>query len=155
MSKAHNIHIQVQTQTFDVNNEIARLTKGNPRIGAVVSFIGLVRDLNEGDNVGQLTLEHYSGMTEKSLEDITQQASERWDLLGQTIIHRVGALQPTEPIVLVLSASIHRQHAFKSCEFMMDILKTSAPFWKKERTDQGERWVDVRVSDEKEKKKWD
>jgi molybdopterin synthase catalytic subunit len=148
------VHIAVQTEDFDVNAEMQRLRHNNAAIGAVTAFVGLVRDINDGDRVATMTLEHYPGMTEKSLADIAEQAQQRWQLQGITIIHRVGRLNPTEQIVLVLTASAHRQAAFASAEFIMDYLKSQAPFWKKEETPQGARWVDARESDETALTRW-
>ncbi len=139
--------VAVQTETFDLNAEVAALYLNNPKVGAVVSFLGLVRDINEGQGVSTLSLEHYPGMTEKSLEKIVAEAGGRWEVLDATVIHRIGTLQPTEPIVLVAVASGHRGDAFAACEFIMDFLKTRAPFWKKEATPAGEHWVDARESD--------
>ncbi len=134
--------IRVQQEDFDPGAEIellrARLRAG---AGAMVSFIGLVRDLNEGDNVTGMTLEHYPGMTEKALAGIAAEATARWKLIDAVIIHRVGPLGPNDRIVLVITASAHRKDAFQACEFMIDALKTKAPFWKKETTSQGDRWV--------------
>ena len=146
--------ISVQTTDFDVGAEIAALRNGNPAIGAIASFIGLVRDINDGSGVSALALEHYPGMTEKALNSIAEQAAARWDVLGCTVIHRVGELKPADQIVLVIVASAHRGHAFDACEFIMDYLKTQAPFWKKERTAQGERWVDSRDSDAEAALRW-
>ncbi|UCD67879.1 MAG: molybdopterin synthase catalytic subunit MoaE [Betaproteobacteria bacterium] len=146
--------VRVQTEDFDVGAEIARLRKGNPRVGAVASFIGVVRDLNEGDEVATLTLEHYPGMTEKSLKDIVAQAKQRWDVYDALVVHRVGVLQPLDQIVLVVVTSAHRGEAFKACEFLMDYLKTRAPFWKKEATPQGSRWVEARASDDAAAERW-
>jgi len=146
--------ISVQTDDFDVSTEMQRLRQDNASIGAIVSFVGLVRDLNEGNVVSTMTLEHYAGMTEKSLADIAEQAKARWPLQGITIIHRVGELQPTEQIVLVLTASAHRHAAFASAEFIMDYLKSQAPFWKKEETPEGAHWVDARESDEVALARW-
>ena len=146
--------VAVQSEPFDLAAEVAALHRANPRVGAVASFLGLVRDVNEGDGVHTLTLEHYPGMTEKSLERIVRDALARWDLLDATVIHRVGEMQPTEPIVLVAVASAHRGEAFAACEFIMDYLKTRAPFWKKEMTPDGERWVDAKESDELAASKW-
>ena len=146
--------IAVQTEAFDLNVEVAALYAANPKVGAVASFLGLVRDVNEGDGVATLTLEHYPGMTERALEKIVAEAQARWDLLDATVIHRVGELHPTEPIVLVAVASGHRQDAFAACEFIMDYLKTQAPFWKKEITPEGPRWVDARQSDEDAAARW-
>ncbi len=146
--------ISVQTSDFDVSNELAIMRSSNPAIGAVVNFVGLVRDRNDGQTVSAMELEHYSGMTEKSLQAIAEQAQQRWNLLEVLIIHRVGVLQPKDQIVMVAAASAHRGEAFAACEFMMDYLKTEAPFWKKETTPEGERWVDARESDSVAKHKW-
>jgi molybdopterin synthase catalytic subunit len=148
--------IRVQTDDFDLSGELAlmRARKGAAGIGAVASFIGLVRDVNDGSGVSSLTLEHYPAMTEKALADIVGQAESRWELLDCTLIHRVGPLKPTDQIVLVMVASAHRGHAFAACEFIMDFLKTSAPFWKKEGTPAGERWVDARESDDAATQRW-
>jgi molybdopterin synthase catalytic subunit len=147
--------VRVQHENFDVNVEIARLRASNPRIGAVACFIGVVRDLNEGDAVASMTLEHYPGMTEKALERIIARARERWDLYDVLVVHRVGELRPTDPIVLVIVTSAHRGEAFDACEFVMDYLKTEAPFWKKETTPSGERWVDARDGDDMARDRWD
>ena len=146
--------VRVQSEDFDTGAEIARLRLGNPRVGAVVAFVGTVRDLNDGRSVAGLTLEHYPGMTEKSLEAICAQARGRWRLEDLVVIHRVGELQPTDQIVLVAVASAHRGEAFEACEFLMDYLKTQAPFWKKESTPQGGRWVEARDSDEQAASRW-
>ena len=146
--------VRVQSEDFQVGDEIARLRAGNPRVGAVVSFIGTVRDLNEGQGVSTLTLEHYPGMTEKSLADICDQARARWDLEDLLVIHRYGELRPLDQIVLVVTTSAHRGEAFLACEFIMDYLKTQAPFWKKETTPQGERWVQARDTDDVAAQRW-
>lgn len=146
--------VRVQTEDFDVGFEINQLGKARKDIGAVVSFVGLVRDLNNGDTISQLTLEHYPGMTEKSLISIIGQAEKRWRILDALIIHRVGTLQPSDQIVLVAVTSAHRGDAFAACEFIMDYLKTEAPFWKKEVTSQGERWVDDKQEDEAARDRW-
>lgn len=146
--------VSVQTEDFDAGLEISRLRNARKDTGAVVSFIGLVRDLNEGDQVSQLTLEHYPGMTEKALEAIVSQAQNRWAIFDVTVIHRVGALQAMEQIVLVAVSSAHRSEAFKACEFIMDYLKTEAPFWKKERTQSGERWLDAKSTDDEARERW-
>ncbi len=146
--------IQVQEADFDVGAEISALRAGNPQIGAVASFIGLVRDMNDGSNVAAMTLEHYPAMTHKALAAIVADAETRWTLLGCTVIHRVGALFPTDQIVLVAVATSHRADAFAACEFIMDYLKTQAPFWKKEQTPEGERWVESRHSDEAAAGRW-
>lgn len=147
-------HISVQASDFDVNTEMQRLKSYSREIGAIACFVGLVRDINDDSKVSEMTLEHYPGMTEKSLADIAAQAQQRWPLQGITIIHRVGLLQPSDQIVLVLTASRHRHAAFESAEFLMDFLKSNAPFWKKENTAEGERWVDARESDEQAIARW-
>jgi molybdopterin synthase catalytic subunit len=146
--------ILVHESDFDPGAEIAALHAGQPRVGAVASFVGLVRDLNEGQGVTALTLEHYPAMTEKSLREIVEQAMARWDLLDVTVIHRVGRLMPLDRIVFVGVASMHRGDAFAACEFIMDYLKTRAPFWKKEGTPEGDKWVDARASDETAADRW-
>lgn len=146
--------ISVQTHDFDVSAELAQMRATNPAIGAVVNFVGLVRDRNDGQNIRTMELEHYPGMTEKSLQMIAEQACQRWNLIDALIIHRVGLLQPLDQIVMVAAASAHRGEAFAACEFMMDYLKTEAPFWKKESTPEGERWVDARESDSQAVNKW-
>lgn len=146
--------ICVQTQDFDAGLEISQLRSARKDIGAVVSFIGQVRDLNEGNTISQLTLEHYPGMTEKALEAIVAQARSRWDIFDAVVIHRIGTLQPNDQIVLVAVSSAHRGEAFKACEFIMDYLKTEAPFWKKEVTSSGERWVDAKLTDEDARERW-
>ena len=140
--------IRIQEGDFDLSAEIATLRKGDPRVGAVVSFLGTVRDMNEGSEVQELTLEHYEGMTEKALEEILSQAKSRWDIYQALVIHRIGPLLPEDQIVLVAVTSAHRGEAFAACEFIMDYLKTAAPFWKKENTPEGARWVDARVTDD-------
>lgn len=147
--------VKVQVEDFDAGAEIARLRLSRPDIGAVAAFIGQVRDINDGHNIAGMTLEHYPGMTEKALQDIVSQASTRWDILDALVIHRVGPLQPTDQIVLVAVAGRHRGEAFAACEFIMDYLKTQAPFWKKERTSEGERWVEARASDDSAKARWE
>ncbi len=146
--------IQVGESDFDPGAEIAALHAGQPRVGAVASFVGLVRDLNEGDRVTTLTLEHYPAMTEKSLREIVDEAMGRWRLLDVTVIHRVGRLEPQDRIVFVGVASMHRGDAFAACEFIMDYLKTRAPFWKKEGTLEGDRWVEARSSDDSAAERW-
>ena len=147
--------IKVQTEPFDSSAIQDELRADNPAIGAVVSFIGLMRDMNEGDLVATMTLEHYPGMTEKALEAIVGEADARWDLMGIRVVHRVGDLLPLDPIVLVAVASAHRGEAFQACEFIIDYLKTRAPFWKKEKTLEGERWVDARHSDDEAEGRWE
>ena len=148
------IAVRVQYEDFDAGLEIARLRANNPKVGAVATFIGVVRDLNEGAAVGSITLEHYPGMTEKSLTTIAEQAKTRWNLIGILVIHRVGTLAPADQIVLVATASSHRGDAFAACQFVMDYLKTEAPFWKKETTRSGVRWVDARDSDAHARDRW-
>ena len=146
--------IRVQTEDFDLSTETAALAAGNARIGAIASFIGLVRDISDGSGVSTLSLEHYPGMTEKALTKIVDDARARWDVIDCTVIHRVGELKPTDQIVLVIVASSHRGDAFDACEFIMDYLKTEAPFWKKEQTPEGSRWVDSRESDSSAAMRW-
>lgn len=146
--------IRVQIEDFDAGFEINQLRKARKDVGAVVSFIGQVRDINEGDNVTQLTLEHYPGMTEKSLNAIVAEAKARWNIIDVLVIHRVGTLQPCDQIVMVAVSGAHRGEAFAACEFVMDYLKTEAPFWKKEVTPAGERWVEARASDDDAKERW-
>ena len=146
--------IRVQENDFDISAEIAALRKGDPRVGAVVTFLGTVRDLNDGSQIKEMTLEHYPGMTEKALEEIVAQAKSRWDIYQALVIHRVGPLLPENQIVLVAVTSAHRGEAFAACEFIMDYLKTAAPFWKKEETPEGGRWVDARVTDETAMARW-
>ena len=146
--------VHIQTEDFDVGLELNKLRLSNPAIGAVVSFVGQVRDINDGSSVNTLTLEHYPEMTEKALATIEAEAKSRWDVLDSLIIHRVGTLQPLDQIVLILVASGHRGDAFSACEFIMDYLKTSAPFWKKEATSQGDRWVEAKLSDDVAKARW-
>ena len=146
--------VRVQTQDFDAGLELAQLRLARKDVGAVVSFIGQVRDFNDGDTVSQLSLEHYPGMTEKALAAIVAQAKSRWDIVDTLIIHRVGTLQPLDQIVLVAVSGAHRGEAFKACEFIMDALKTEAPFWKKEVTASGERWLDAKDSDDVARERW-
>jgi molybdopterin synthase catalytic subunit len=147
--------IRVQSEDFDLAQEIAALRLANPKIGAVVSFLGTVRDMNDGAAVSEMELEHYPGMTEKALEGIVLQAKARWDIVDALVIHRVGPLKPLDQIVLVAVASAHRGVAFAACEFIIDYLKTQAPFWKKEQTPEGARWVDARVTDDAAMEKWE
>lgn len=146
--------VRVQTADFDVGAEIAALRGADGRVGAVAAFIGTVRDVNAGSGVTTMTLEHYPGMTEKALEAIIAEARGRWDLLELLVIHRVGELAPTDQIVLVAVTSAHRGEAFAACEFVMDYLKTRAPFWKKEATPAGTRWVEARESDDAAAARW-
>jgi molybdopterin synthase catalytic subunit len=146
--------VRVQEADFDMGAELQSLTQGRQDVGAVASFVGLVRDANDGSHVHGMTLEHYPGMTEQALEDICTQAHSRWDLQASLVIHRVGKLQPGDRIVMVGVASAHRGEAFAACEFIMDFLKTRAPFWKKEDTPAGGRWVDARASDDTAAERW-
>lgn len=146
--------VRVQNADFDLSTEVAALRAQDPRVGAVVSFVGTVRDMNDGASVAAMELEHYPGMTELALEQIVAQARARWPLHGVAVIHRVGPLQPMEQIVLVACSAAHRGEAFAACEFIIDYLKTDAPFWKKEQTSEGARWVDARVTDDTARAKW-
>jgi molybdopterin synthase catalytic subunit len=146
--------VRVQSEDFDVGRELESLTRGRADVGGLASFVGLVRDANDGHAIQGMTLEHYPGMTEKALEDICAQAHDRWDLIDTLLIHRTGALVPGDRIVLVGVASAHRGEAFQACEFIMDYLKTRAPFWKKEDTAQGARWVEARASDDVAAGRW-
>jgi molybdopterin synthase catalytic subunit len=149
-----NSRVSIQTQDFDLSAEVAALRAGDKRVGAVCSFVGTVRDRNDGDAVSTLELEHYPGMTEKAIEGMIDEAFARFDLYAARVIHRVGLLQPLDQIVLVVVTSAHRGESFQACEFLMDYLKTQAPFWKKEQTPAGARWVDARVSDDAALAKW-
>ncbi|WP_316366803.1 molybdopterin synthase catalytic subunit MoaE [Candidatus Thiodiazotropha sp. CDECU1] len=147
-------NITIQADPFDPNHEVDLLRGNDSSIGAVVTFIGLMRDINEGERVEKLTLEHYPGMTEHALQQIVDEAGSRWEIQHCRVVHRVGVLLPTDPIVLVAVASRHRKQAFKACEFIIDYLKTRAPFWKKETTPEGDRWVDARESDDEATLQW-
>jgi molybdopterin synthase catalytic subunit len=146
--------VRVQAEDFDTGRELDALTRGRTDVGALASFTGLVRDANDGTRVSAMTLEHYPGMTQKALEDICAQAHSRWDLIDTLVIHRVGALKPGDRIVLVGVASAHRGDAFAACEFIMDYLKTRAPFWKREETPEGSRWVEAREGDDAAAQRW-
>ena len=150
--------ISVQLEDFDAGREMAAVRAGNPKVGAVASFIGVVRDVNEGaagmTAVATMTLEHYPGMTEKALQKIVDEAKGRWEVLDCTVIHRVGRLEPADQIVFVAVASGHRGDAFAACEFIMDYLKTQAPFWKKEETQDGARWVEAKGADDTAAERW-
>ncbi len=146
--------VRVQEADFDVGAELAALRAGDARVGALASFLGLVRDMNDGASVSGMTLEHYPGMTEKSLEAIVAEARQRWDIYDALVIHRVGPLKPCDQIVLVAVTSAHRGESFAACEFIMDYLKTQAPFWKKEATADGGRWVDARETDDSAAARW-
>ncbi len=148
------MQVRVQHEDFDAGREIAALRAGDASVGAVAVFIGTVRDVNEGSGVATMTLEHYPGMTEKSLRSILAAAAARWRLIDGLVIHRIGALAPTDQIVMVAITSAHRGDAFAACEFVMDFLKTQAPFWKKEATADGDRWVDARVVDDEAASRW-
>ena len=147
--------VRVQTEDFDVSRELAALRGGDTRVGAVAAFVGTVRDVNDDATVATLTLEHYPGMTEKALAAIVDEAKGRWDIVDALVIHRVGELAPADQIVLVGVTGAHRGEAFAACEFIMDYLKTRAPFWKKEATPGGARWVDARASDDDAAARWD
>ena len=146
--------VSIQTQDFDLTRELDELRKGDRRVGAVCSFIGTVRDRNDGLSVSSMELEHYPGMTEKAIEAMIDDAVMRFDIFAARVVHRVGLLQPLDQIVLVAVSSAHRGESFKACEFLMDYLKTQAPFWKKEQTPDGARWVDARVTDDAALAKW-
>ncbi|MDP1685591.1 molybdenum cofactor biosynthesis protein MoaE [Hydrogenophaga sp.] len=146
--------VSIQTDDFDLSAEVARLRETNKGVGAVCSFIGTVRDRNDGQSISTMELEHYPGMTEKSIEAMIDEAHKRFNILGARVIHRVGLLQPLDQIVLVAVTSAHRGQSFQACEFLMDYLKTQAPFWKKEQTPEGARWVDARVSDDAALARW-
>ncbi|MCY7387168.1 MAG: molybdenum cofactor biosynthesis protein MoaE [Burkholderiales bacterium] len=146
--------IRVQVEDFDLGAEVNALRAGNAKIGGIAAFVGLVRDINDGVGVSTLTLEHYPAMTQKALVEIVDQACARWDVIDATVIHRVGKLLPTDQIVLAIVASGHRGDAFQACEFIMDFLKTQAPFWKKESTRAGERWVEARPGDDVASSRW-
>ena len=151
--------VRIQHGVFDVSQEIAALQANDPRVGAVCTFLGTVRDRNlQGDvhaaSVQSLELEHYPGMTEKSIEAMIDEAHRRFDILGARVVHRIGVLAPTEQVVLVVVASAHRGESFQACEFLMEYLKTQAPFWKKESTPSGAHWVDARVSDDAALARW-
>ncbi|HEV7821877.1 MAG TPA: molybdopterin synthase catalytic subunit MoaE [Burkholderiales bacterium] len=146
--------VRVQTEDFDTGREISQLRSGDARVGAVAAFVGVVRDMNDGSAVADMELEHYPGMTEKAIAEIIDQAKSRWDIFDVLVVHRVGRLHPTDQIVLVVVTSAHRGDAFSACEFVMDYLKTRAPFWKKEQTPEGARWVEARASDDSAAERW-
>ncbi len=146
--------VSIQTGDFNLADEISTLREGDKRVGAVCSFIGTVRDRNDGSAVSSMELEHYPGMTEKAIEAMIDEAHKRFDIYAARVIHRVGLLQPLDQIVLVAITSAHRGQSFQACEFLMDYLKTQAPFWKKEQTPEGARWVDARVTDDAALAKW-
>ncbi|NGZ85716.1 molybdenum cofactor biosynthesis protein MoaE [Duganella aceris] len=146
--------VRIQAEDFDLSTEVAQLRAANPKVGAIVTFLGTVRDLNDGTSVAEMELEHYPGMTEQSIGAIIEQAKQRWPVSGALVIHRIGPLKPMEQIVLVAVMGAHRGETFAACEFIIDYLKTEAPFWKKEHTPAGARWVDARVSDDAALQKW-
>jgi molybdopterin synthase catalytic subunit len=146
--------VTIQTHDFDLGAEVSALRASDPGVGAVVSFVGTVRDRSEGQGVSRMELEHYPGMTEKAIEAMIDAARERFDIRGVRVIHRVGPLAPQDQIVLVVVTSAHRGQAFQACEFLMDYLKTQAPFWKKEHTPEGAHWVDARVHDDEALARW-
>lgn len=153
-SRGVSVTVRVQAEDFDAGLEINRMRLSRADTGAVAAFIGQVRDLNDGSSVSSLTLEHYPGMTEKALENIVEQAKQRWDIFDALIVHRVGILKPTDQIVLVIVSGAHRGEALAACQFIMDYLKTDAPFWKKEQTPSGGHWVEARVSDDAARERW-
>ena len=146
--------VSIQTQDFDVSKELAALRAGDARVGAVCSFVGTVRERNDGSSVASMELEHYPGMTEKTISAMMDEAKKRFDIFAARVIHRAGLLHPEDQIVFVAVTSAHRGESFKACEFLMDYLKTQAPFWKKEVTPEGARWVDARVSDDQALARW-
>ena len=146
--------VSIQAEDFDLQREIAALRGADARIGAVCSFIGTVRERNDGSDVASMELEHYPGMTEKAIEAMIDEAVNRFDILGARVVHRVGLLQPLDRIMMIAVVSAHRGESFKACEFLMDYLKTQAPFWKKEETPEGARWVDARVADDAALARW-
>lgn len=146
--------VRIQSDDFDAGREIAALRRDNPGIGAIASFIGVVRDVNGAERVAEMALEHYPGMTEKSIAAIIDQAKSRWSVFDALVVHRIGRLRPLDQIVLVVVTGAHRGDAFAACEFIMDYLKTRAPFWKKEQTVEGERWVEARASDDLAAERW-
>jgi len=146
--------VSIQADDFDLSTEVADLRAGDGGVGAVCAFVGTVRDRNDGSTVSSMELEHYPGMTEKAIEAMIDEAHRRFDIRAARVIHRVGLLAPQDQIVLVAVTSAHRGQSFQACEFLMDYLKTQAPFWKKEQTPEGARWVDARVSDEEAMRRW-
>lgn len=146
--------VSVQTQDFDLGAELDELRRAGRGVGAIAAFVGLVRDLNDGSDVTAMMLEHYPGMAEKTIAGIIGDAQQRWRLIDATVIHRVGRLLPADQIVLVITTSAHRADAFAACEFIMDFLKVHAPFWKKETSPEGDRWVEFRQSDDQAAQQW-
>ena len=149
-----SVRVLITAEDFNLAAEIANLRAADKRVGAVCSFIGTVRDRNDGLNVSSLELEHYPGMTEKAIEAMVDEAMVRFDIFGARVVHRIGLLQPLDQVVMVAVTSAHRGDSFKACEFLMDYLKTQAPFWKKEQTSEGARWVDARVTDDAALARW-
>ena len=147
--------VSIQTADFDLAQEVQALRNADKRIGAICTFTGTVRDINDGSNVSSMELEHYPEMTEKAIEAMIDEAFGRFDIFGARVVHRIGFLQPLDQVVMVAVTSAHRAESFKACEFLMDYLKTEAPFWKKEQTPKGMRWVDARFSDDAAMRKWD
>ncbi|MEY5097488.1 MAG: hypothetical protein RJA36_207 [Pseudomonadota bacterium] len=154
LAPAAGPRVRIQSADFDLTAEVAALRRADPRVGAVCTFVGTVRDRNDGQSVSTMELEHYPGMTEKAIEAMVDEAMRRFDIYGARVVHRVGLLQPMDQIVLVAVSSAHRGESFQACEFLMDYLKTQAPFWKKEQTPEGARWVDARVSDDAALARW-
>ena len=148
------VRVSIQAEDFNLNEEIENLRAQDKRIGAICTFTGTVRDRNDGLNISSMELEHYPGMTEKAIEAMVDEAMARFDIFGARVVHRIGLLQPLDQVVMVAVTSAHRGESFKACEFLMDYLKTQAPFWKKEQTPEGARWVDARVSDDAALAKW-
>lgn len=148
------VRVSIQTEDFNLSDEVDALRKNDKRVGAICTFTGTVRDRNDGSGVSSMALEHYPGMTEKAIEAMIDEAVHRFDIFGARVVHRVGLLQPLDQVVLVAVTSAHRAESFKACEFLMDYLKTQAPFWKKEQTADGARWVDARVTDDAALAKW-
>ena len=146
--------VSIQAEDFNLNEEIEKLHAQDKRIGAICTFTGTVRDRNDGLNISSMELEHYPGMTEKAIEAMVDEAMVRFDIFGARVVHRIGLLQPLDQVVMVAVTSSHRGESFRACEFLMDYLKTQAPFWKKEQTPEGARWVDARVSDDAALAKW-
>ena len=146
--------VSIQTEDFNLDAEVELLRQNDKRVGAICTFTGTVRDRNDGLNVSSMELEHYPGMTEKAIESMVDDAHKRFDIYGARVVHRVGLLKPLDQVVMVAVTSAHRAESFKACEFLMDYLKTQAPFWKKEQTPEGARWVDARVTDDAALAKW-
>ena len=146
--------VSIQTEDFNLSAEVDALKKNDKRVGAVCTFTGTVRDVNDGQSISSMELEHYPGMTEKAIENMIDEAIKRFDIFGARVVHRVGLLQPLDQVVMVAVTSAHRGTSFKACEFLMDYLKTQAPFWKKEQTPGGARWVDARVADDAALARW-